>query len=139
MAIGTNIDYTKREIISFEPDGREATKSVTLNTGEVFEQQPVLENSKTATATQNGEVTVTPTTGKVAMKEVKVTVNVNLKAYKEGAEEDPRVIYAFQDTPTKALTGAFAKVNVTYESETDTILYDESTFARYEDGDVVLS
>lgn len=139
MAIGTNIDYTKREIISFEPDGREATKSITLNTGEVFEQQPVLENSKTTTATQNGEVTVTPTTGKVAMKEVKVTVNVNLKAYKEEVEEDPRVIYAFQDTPTKALTSAFAKVNVTYESETDTILYDESTFTRYEDGDVVLS
>ena len=139
MAIGTNIDYTKREIVSFEPDGREATKSVTLNTGEVFEQQPVLENSKTATATQNGEVTVTPTTGKVAMKEVKVTVNVNLKAYKEEVKEDARVIYAFQDTPTKALTSAFAKVNVTYESATDTILYDESTFTRYGDGDVVLS
>lgn len=139
MAIGTNIDYTKRAIISFEPDGREATKSVTLNTGEVFEQQPVLENSKTATATQNGEVTVTPTTGKVAMKEVKVTVNVNLKAYKEEVKEDARVIYAFQDTPTKALTSAFAKVNVTYESATDTILYDESTFTRYGDGDVVLS
>ena len=73
------------------------------------------------------------------MKEVKVTVNVNLKAYKEDVEEDARVIYAFQDTPTKALTSAFAKVNVTYESATDTILYDESTFARYEDGDVVLS
>ena len=103
MVIGNNIDYTKREITSWE-GGHLTTTKVILNTGEV------------------------------------IYATVNLKAYKYHPEEgDDVIIYTFQNTPTKALTTAFSKVNVTYESTTDTILYDSKTFARYSDGDIELA
>lgn len=138
-AIGNNIDYTKRVITSWK-GGHLTTDQVTLNTGEVMGNNAAIQAEKTKTITQNGQVTITPSSGYDSMAKTKVTVAVNLKAYKYHPEEgDDVIIYAFQDTPTKALTAAFAKVTVTYESATDTILYDSKTFARYSDGDITLS
>lgn len=140
MAIGTNIDYTTRKLVDFVPDGQ-TTKSVTLNTGEVLDSLPVaLEDEKEATITESGTVTISPTSGKEAMKKVKVTVSFKLKEYR--FESEPGTyskIYAFQDTPTKVFIGDYVTDEVTYESTTDTILFNGDTYTRYPDGDIILA
>ena len=139
--MGGAIDTTKREIVSWvRGSAVGSTQSVTLNTGEVMGNSAAVQAEKTKTITQNGVTTITPSSGYDSMAKTKVTVAVNLKAYKYHPDEgDDVIIYAFQNTPTKALDASFTKVTVTYESSTDTILYDSKTFTRYEDGDVTLS
>lgn len=135
------IDTTKREIVSWvRGNAVGSTQSVTLNTGEVMSNSDSVQAERTKTVTQNGVTTITPSSGYDSMAKTKVTVTVNLKAYKYHPDEgDDVIIYAFQNTPTKALTTSFTKVTVTYESGTDTILYDSKTFTRYSDGDIELA
>lgn len=135
------IDTTKREIVSWvRGNAVGSTQSVILNTDEVMSNSDSVQAERTKTVTQNGVTTITPSSGYDSMAKTKVTIAVNLKAYKYHPDEgDDVIIYAFQNTPTKALTTSFTKVTVTYESSTDTILYDSKTFVRYSDGDIELA
>lgn len=102
-----------------------------------------LEDNKEVTITENGEVEITPSTGKDGMKKVTATVNVSgggsNKLYAWGSYGSE--VYTITATPTTANTAIWADnymiIREITEVGEDTITVpDRGILTRYPDGDI---
>lgn len=102
-----------------------------------------LEDNKEVSITSNGEVEITPSTGKDGMKKVTATVNVSgggsntLYAWGEYGNE----VYTTTATPTTANKAVYADSYMRVEDilevgENTITVQDRDTLTRYPDGDI---
>lgn len=104
-----------------------------------------LEDDKEVTITENGEIEITPSTGKDGMKKVTATVNVSgggsNTLYAWGSYGDEA--YTTTATPTTANKAIYADnymiiKDITEIGEDTITVEDRGTLTRYPDGDIQL-
>lgn len=104
-----------------------------------------LEDNKEVTITENGEIEITPSTGKDGMKKVTATVNVSgggsntLYAWGSYGSE----VFTITATPTTANKAIYADnymviKDITEVGEDTITVEDRGTLTRYPDGDIQL-